>query len=354
VVEKQLKKWFSGRLLDWHATHNTRSMPWKGIKDPYRIWLSEVILQQTRVQQGLAYYQRFTERFSDVHALAKADEKEVFKLWEGLGYYSRCRNLIHTAKFVSVELKGAFPKTEEGLLALKGVGKYTAAAIGSFAFGLPLAVVDGNVMRVLSRFLGITDPIDQPFGKKRFEQLADELLGKSDPALYNQAIMDLGATVCKPQNPDCAACPLSKKCYALAKTMQGQFPVKAKKMLVANRFMYYLLLQSGQSFAIRQRKDRDIWQDLYEFILMEKDEPLEEDVLKRLSEWDIVASGEKLISISTLLKHQLTHQKISCRFVHIRIDKRISINGYEWVTQQKIKSLAFPRLISRYLDSHFL
>jgi len=284
VVEKQLKKWFSGRLLDWHATHNTRSMPWKGIKDPYRIWLSEVILQQTRVQQGLAYYQRFTERFSDVHALAKADEKEVFKLWEGLGYYSRCRNLIHTAKFVSVELKGAFPKTEEGLLALKGVGKYTAAAIGSFAFGLPLAVVDGNVMRVLSRFLGITDPIDQPFGKKRFEQLADELLGKSDPALYNQAIMDLGAT----------------------------------------------------------------------FILMEKDEPLEEDVLKRLSEWDIVASGEKLISISTLLKHQLTHQKISCRFVHIRIDKRISINGYEWVTQQKIKSLAFPRLISRYLDSHFL
>ena len=354
MVEKQLKMWFSGHLLNWHTNQNTRSMPWKGIKDPYRIWLSEVILQQTRVQQGLAYYQRFTKSFPDIHALAKADEKEVFKLWEGLGYYSRCRNLITTAKFISVELGGVFPETEEGLLTLKGVGKYTAAAIGSFAFGLQLAVVDGNVMRVLSRFLGIKDPIDQPSGKKQLEQLAHELLGKSDPASYNQAIMDLGATVCKPKNPDCAVCPLSKKCFALAGNIQDQFPVKAKKLIVAERFMYYLLLQSGQSFAIRQRKGKDIWQDLHEFILLEKDEPLEEEQLKRLSEWGIEASGEKLISISTLLKHQLTHQKINCRFVHIRIDKKIPIEAYYWATHQKIKSLAFPRLISRYLDSHFL
>ena len=206
MIEKQLKKWFSKQLLEWHQTKNTRSMPWKGIKDPYRIWLSEVILQQTRVQQGMAYYQRFIENYPDVHSLAAAPERDVFKLWEGLGYYSRCRNLIITAKTISADLKGQFPRTEVGLIGLKGIGKYTAAAIGSFAFGLPLAVVDGNVMRVMARFLGIHDPIDQSAVKKKFEVLAKELLGQVDPALYNQAIMDLGATVCKPGNPNCEIC----------------------------------------------------------------------------------------------------------------------------------------------------
>lgn len=354
MIEKQLKKWFSKHLLDWHQSINTRSMPWKGIKDPYRIWLSEIILQQTRVQQGMAYYQRFTVKYPDVNSLAAANETDIFKLWEGLGYYSRCRNLIVTAKTVSGSLKGQFPRSEEGLLALKGIGKYTAAAIGSFAFGLPLAVVDGNVLRVLARFLGIDDPVDQPAVKKRFEVIASEMLGQADPALYNQAIMDLGATVCKPGLPDCDACPLSKKCHAYLHAEQDRLPVKQKKIRIRNRFLYYLVLSAGTSVAIRQRTGKDIWQDLHEFILMENDEALEQSDLNRLSNWGIHQKEEKLISISEVYNHQLTHQKITSQFVHIRIGNKFPIEGFEWVTKDKMKTLAFPRMISRYLDSHFL
>jgi A/G-specific adenine glycosylase len=354
VIEKQLKKWFSTQLLDWHATQNKRTMPWKGIKDAYRIWLSEIILQQTRVQQGLDYYRRFTEKFPNIHALAAADETLIFKLWEGLGYYSRCRNLIITAKYISKELGGQFPQTQEGLLALKGVGNYTAAAIGSFAFGLPLAVVDGNVMRVLSRFLGIKEPIDQPAGKKIFEQHAAEMLGKADPALYNQAIMDLGATICKPQQPDCQDCPLRKKCHARVHDTQSHFPVKSKKILQKNRFIHYLLVEADGSMLVRQRKGKDIWQDLYEFVLIEKDEPADEADLKKAGFWGGSRQKQTIIDISGPFIHQLTHQKIHARFVHVKLEKKIPWEGYEWMKFKKIKSLAFPRLISRYLDRHFL
>lgn len=353
MIEKQLKKWFSKQLLDWHQSINTRSMPWKGIKDPYRIWLSEIILQQTRVQQGMAYYQRFTEKYPDVHSLAAANEKDVFKLWEGLGYYSRCRNLINTAKTVSVSLNGQFPRSEEGLLTLKGIGKYTAAAIGSFAFGLPLAVLDGNVVRVLARFLGIHAPVDQPTVKKRFEVMATDMLGQADPAIYNQAIMDLGATVCKPGIPHCDACPLSKKCHAFLHGEQDRLPVKQKKIRIRSRFLYYLVLSAGRSFAIRQRKGKDIWQDLHEFILMEKDEPLGQSDLNKLYYWGIKQKGEKLISMSEVYTHQLTHQKITSQFVHIRVENKFPMEGYDWVSMDKMKTLAFPRMISRYLDSHF-
>jgi A/G-specific adenine glycosylase len=354
VIEKQLKKWFSKHLLDWHESVNNRSMPWKGIKDPYRIWLSEIILQQTRVQQGMAYYQRFTEKYPDVHSLAAANETDVFKLWEGLGYYSRCRNLIITAKTVSTTLNGQFPRSEEGLLTLKGIGKYTAAAIGSFAFGLPLAVVDGNVVRVLARFLGIHDPVDQPAVKKKFELHAAEMLGKADPALYNQAIMDLGATVCKPGRPNCDACPLSNKCHAFLHAEQDRLPVKQKKIRIRNRFLYYLVLSAGAFVAIRQRTGRDIWQHLHEFILMEKDESMDQSDFNKLSNWGIQVKGEKLVAISEIYTHQLTHQKITSQFVHIRVENKIPIEGYHWVSKNKMKTLAFPRMISRYLDSHFL
>ncbi|MEY3432383.1 MAG: A/G-specific adenine glycosylase, partial [Bacteroidota bacterium] len=228
-------------------------MPWKGIKDPYRIWLSEVILQQTRVEQGISYYQAFVKAYPTVHKLAQAPENEVFKIWEGLGYYSRCRNLIHTAKRVSQDLKGEFPTSREGLISLKGVGPYTAAAIGSFAFGLPLAVVDGNVMRVLSRFFGIKTPIDSTSGKKMMEEVADALLDKKDPAWFNQAMMDLGATVCKPQSPDCATCPLQKKCIAFSQKKQSLFPVKTQKVKQKKRFLFYLILESKGQVLIRQR-----------------------------------------------------------------------------------------------------
>lgn len=354
MIEKQLKKWFSSRLLNWHRDQNRRSMPWKGIKDPYKIWLSEVILQQTRVEQGLSYYERFVAAFPDVHALAAAEEARVFKLWEGLGYYSRCRNLIITARHISHNLGGEFPDTLEGLLSLKGVGTYTAAAIGSFAFGLPLAVVDGNVMRVLTRVTGIDDPIDQPAVKKKLTTLASLLLDNQAPALYNQAIMDLGATVCKPRQPNCLDCPFSPKCKALATGRQDQLPVKSKKIRQRERFFYYLLAEQGDALLVRQRKGKDIWQDLFELVLAEKDEPLPDEAMKDLNTWNVGNERFIILEISPVFQHQLTHQRIQARFVRIRLEKRVSLKGYEWVKRSSITNLAFPILIARYLDRHFV
>jgi len=353
VVEKQHKVWFSKALKNWHLVENKRKMPWKGIKDPYKIWLSEVILQQTRVEQGLAYYNRFIEAYPDVHALAKAPDNQVFKLWEGLGYYSRCRNLIKTAKTVSVEHKGLFPASKEGLLSLSGIGNYTAAAIGSFAFGLPLAVVDGNVLRVLSRVFGISAPIDLPAGKKAFEQLAEQLLDTKNPALYNQAIMDLGATVCKPRQPLCGNCPFQQKCHAFEKGTIDQLPVKSKKIKQRERFFYYLILESNGKQLVRQRKGKDIWQDLFEFVLKETDEPAEEKELKSWLFWNLGTPKDKtaLVSISDEMVHQLTHQKIRCRMVDLRSSALVNVEGYQWMDLSAIKQLAFPRLITRYQTS---
>lgn len=350
MVEKQHKVWFSRALKNWHLVKNNRKMPWKGIKDPYKIWLSEVILQQTRVEQGLAYYNRFIETYPDVHALAKAPENQVFKLWEGLGYYSRCRNLIKTARTISTEHAGLFPASKEGLLALSGIGNYTAAAIGSFAFGLPLAVVDGNVLRVLSRVFGISTPIDLPAGRKALEQLADQLLDTQNPALHNQAIMDLGATVCKPRQPVCGACPFQQKCIALRDGIIEQLPVKSKKIKQRERFFYYLILESKGKQLIRQRKEKDIWQDLYEFILKETDEPVEEKELRSLSFWNLGVQKEKiaLVSISAEMVHQLTHQKIRCRIAYLRSSAMVKAEGYQWVDISTMRQLAFPRLITRY------
>lgn len=345
--------WFSKVLKKWHLVENHRKMPWKGIKDPYKIWLSEVILQQTRVEQGLAYYNRFIENYPDVHALAKAADNQVFKLWEGLGYYSRCRNLIKAARTVSIDHAGIFPASKEGLLALSGIGNYTAAAIGSFAFGLPLAVVDGNVLRVLSRVFGISTPIDLPAGRKALEQLAEQLLDTKDPALYNQAIMDLGATVCKPRQPICVACPFQQKCKAFETGKISLLPVKSKKIKQRERFFYYLILESRGKQLIRQRKGKDIWQDLFEFILKETDEPVEEKELKSWSFWNLGPNKEKMevVSVSDEMVHQLTHQKIRCRIVHLRSGLLVKVEGYQWMDIPSIRQLAFPRLITRYQTS---
>lgn len=351
MIEKQHKVWFLRMLKHWHLLENIRTMPWKGIKDPYKIWLSEVILQQTRVEQGLAYYNSFVDAYPDVHALAQADDNEVFKRWEGLGYYSRCRNLIKTAREVSVEKAGMFPASKEGLLALKGIGDYTAAAIGSFAFGLPLAVVDGNVFRVLSRVFGIEDPIDMPAGRQRFEQLADLLLDQKDPASHNQAMMDLGATVCKPKHPLCTTCPFALKCQAYLQGKVNLLPIKVKRLKQRERFFYYLLMEHNGMQLIRQRKGKDIWQDLHEFILMEKDEPVAEKELKSLDFWSLHPGKSSLqwVSVSELLTHQLTHQKIQCRILHLKSSKPIQVDGYTWESPNTISQMAFPRLITRYM-----
>lgn len=327
-------------------------MPWKGIRDPYKIWLSEIILQQTRVEQGLQYYNKFINRFPTIHDLAKATDNQLFKMWEGLGYYTRCRNLIKTARMISKNMNGQFPQTREGLLSLNGVGAYTAAAIGSFAFGLPLAVVDGNVLRVLTRVFGINDPVDQSTGKKNIEMLADELLGKNDPASFNQAIMDFGATVCKPQNPACDSCSLRKRCYAAQHDAQDKFPVKSKKKKPAERFFYYLLLEHEGSRLVRKRNEKGIWKDLHEFVLMEKDEPVNDKELRKLSFWGIDhrLTNKDIVRLSAPLVHQLTHQRIHAKILHVNIHKKIDHPGYAWKSSTQLKKLAFPRLITRYLD----
>ncbi|MFN5054648.1 MAG: A/G-specific adenine glycosylase [Bacteroidota bacterium] len=351
MIEKQIKTWFRRSILQWNLNKNDRKMPWKGIKDPYKIWLSEIMLQQTRVEQGMGYYNRFIKAFPTVHSLAQSSENQVFKLWEGLGYYSRCSNLIETAKKVSFELGGRFPESREGLLSLKGVGPYTAAAIGSFAFGLPLAVLDGNVMRVLSRVLGIKEPVDQPAVKKKMELLAADLLDEKNPALYNQAIMDFGAVVCKPQQPDCKNCPFQKKCYAFQHGMQAMLPAKSKKIKNRERFLYYLILEHKGKQLVRKRTGNDIWRGLYEFVLMEKDEPQELKTLQNFSNWGLPSVGinKQVVEVSEEIVHQLTHQKIKCQFIHISIDRLINVDGYAWHSKAAIRQFPLPRLLTRYL-----
>ena len=232
---------FSQKIIFWYE-HNKRDLPWRNTRDPYLIWLSEIILQQTRVDQGMSYYLKFVGEFPTVKQLAKADNEKVMKLWQGLGYYSRARNLHTTAKIILLEHKGVFPKEFETILALKGVGEYTAAAIASFAYNKPYAVVDGNVYRVLSRVFDISTPIDSTQGKKEFNHLAGELLDKNKPAIYNQAIMEFGAMQCKPINPYCAVCPLNTMCLAYSKKLVAELPVKSKKTKVRDRYFNYIVL----------------------------------------------------------------------------------------------------------------
>ena len=354
MLEKQLKVWFLRSLKQWNSAKNDRQMPWKGVQDPYKIWLSEIILQQTKVEQGLAYYERFINKYPKVHDLAQAVDNEVFKLWEGLGYYNRCRNLLTTAREISHQLGGKFPNTREGLLQLKGIGNYTAAAIGSFAFGLPLAVVDGNVYRVLSRVFGISDPIDQQRGKAKFEELAHQLLDQKNPAWFNQAMMDLGATVCKPKNPTCTNCPFSKKCVAFEEGKISAYPVKAKKTKSKERFLYYLLLEYKGQQLVRKRGEGDIWKDLHEYILRETDEPKEEKEIRNPTFWSATKlfSAKQIRNLSDEMVHQLTHQKIKSRVLYVGLDEKIKLEGYQWVSQSQRKKLAFPRLLTRYLENN--
>ncbi len=326
-------------------------MPWKGEKDPYKIWLSEIILQQTRVEQGLNYYNNFITAFPGVHQLAKAPDAKVFKLWEGLGYYTRCRNLIASAKYISKELKGKFPETYEGIKALKGVGPYTAAAISSFAFNLPHAVVDGNVFRVLARLFGIFTAVDSTEGKKYFTTLAEELLDKKRPGIYNQAIMDFGAVICKPQ-PLCPVCVFQKHCYAFQHKKINELPVKEKKITIKKRWFYYLVLENKNEIAIQQRTGKDIWQSLYEFPMIEAANEL--PVKKMIQEAEkkkwLVKDKYELIAVSPLYKQQLSHQLIAGQFITLRIkQKPRQEDRWQWLSKQKLKPYAFPQLINQFI-----
>lgn len=339
--------YFTQSLLQWHRQHNKRQMPWKGERDPYRIWLSEVILQQTRVAQGLPYYERFVARFPTVHHLANAQLDEVLKCWEGLGYYSRARNLWQTAGIVANELGGAFPTDYVGLLKLKGIGPYTAAAVASFAFREPRAVVDGNVQRVLARYFGVDTPVDSTQGKKQLANLAQELIETKRPDLYNQAIMDFGATVCLPRGPLCKLCPLSSHCTALAEGKTGILPVKGARPARRERYFHYLVYTNGSHTYLRQRTGNDIWKGLYEFPLVEADQELKADAVGK--KFDTYLQPESAISKTQLL----THQKISAFFFRGE-ELPSDTAGLLKVPISELRTFAFPRVVDWYLSDNLL
>jgi A/G-specific adenine glycosylase len=346
---------FTKKLLEWNKKSNFRKMPWKNEPDPYRIWLSEIILQQTRVEQGWNYYNNFIKNYPNIHDLSNADDNEVFKLWEGLGYYNRCKNLLTTARFISTELFGVFPKTYEEVLSLKGIGPYTAAAIVSFAYGLPYAVVDGNVTRVLSRFFGIKSPIDSTKGKVEFNVLAQKLLDKRQAGKYNQAIMDFGATICKPKSPLCDVCYLSEECYAYNKNKINELPQKLKSIKIKERWFYYLVLHHKGKVHLEKRMARDVWQNLYEFVLINEEthqQSTEEDLIKKI-ESKFKNNAINLKKVSDFYKQKLTHQTIYCKFFILEIKKPVKIKNGEWVDKSQMKKLAFPKVIVNYLKQEF-
>ncbi len=348
----QNKKYFTKKLLEWYNP-NSRPLPWKKEKNPYFIWLSEIILQQTRVEQGLKYYLKFKKNYPTVSHLAQAPEDEIMKNWEGLGYYSRARNLHSAAKYISSELDNQFPQTYSEILKLKGVGEYTAAAISSFAFNLPHAVVDGNVYRVLTRFFGIELAIDTTIGKKEIQQLAQELLYLKNPGLYNQAIMDFGATICKPKGAFCEKCLLQKKCKAFQNNMVAILPIKSKKIKKETRYFNYLIIHQNHQVYIRKRKEKDIWQNLYEFPLIEtKKEISKASLLKQKNFFEIFFDQfYGILSFSDSYVQKLTHRTIIARFYEIEVNNSFKANKSDWVCVNKkdLRNFAFPKIIDLYI-----
>lgn len=303
-------------LLKWYSLHQ-RELPWRQTTDPYKIWLSEIILQQTRVDQGMPYYHRFLAKFPTVAHLARARSETVFKLWQGLGYYNRAENLIATAKIILHTYKGVFPDTYEELLQLKGIGPYTAAAISSIAFNRSQAVVDGNVSRVIARLYAVTEAIDSAVGKKLIQQLADVALDKKRPGMFNQAMMELGARVCTPRNPDCISCPMANECIAFATGKTNQYPVKAGKQLQKERFLHFLFILENKHTYIYKRTGQAIWKNLYEPPFLELDHTAKTpELLQQLKQKKILTPKSRLpeIQLGMELTHHLSHQKIQASF----------------------------------------
>jgi len=354
---KAKNAFFQEKLLEWYHPSD-RPLPWKAIKNPYYIWLSEIILQQTRVEQGLPYYERFVAKYPTVVDLANAPQDEVYKLWEGLGYYSRARNLHAAAKMIVNDHQAVFPTTYKDIRALKGVGEYTAAAIASFAYDLPYAVVDGNVYRVLSRFFGIETAIDSTTGKKEFRQLADQLLDKNNPAQYNQAIMDFGATHCKPKKPLCETCLHQSECTAWKKQLVNVLPLKAKKIKKRKRYFYYFIMEDADTVLLQKRGSKDIWGDLYEFPMIELNALveglfLEERLRAALQEQKWFEDSDVVFeNVSSVYKQTLSHQQIHALFIKTAQPKDFfrEKNNSIRIERKKIKNFAFPRIITNYLE----
>ena len=331
---------FSLVLIKWYNL-NKRNLPWRNTVDPYKIWISEIILQQTRVEQGLPYYNKFILNFPNVLMLSQAKEERVLKLWQGLGYYSRARNLHFTSKYITEKLKGEFPKNYTDLIKLRGIGKYTASAISSFAYNEKKAVLDGNVFRVLSRYFGIYDAIDSTLGLKIFEEISFKNLPNKNINTYNQSIMEFGALQCKPVSPNCKKCPLSFKCWAFLNKKISSLPVKKKKIIKKERFLNFLILASDKFIYIEKRIKKDIWKNLYQF-------PLFEDSNLNFT------PPEQLIKKSVLLKkteikHILTHQKLNVVFWHYNLNKLEKNKKYKIIEIKKIEEYPVPKIIENYI-----
>lgn len=332
---------FSNQIISWYR-QNPRDLPWRNTHDPYKIWLSEIILQQTRVAQGMPYYYAFSENYPSVQDLAEAPESEVLRLWQGLGYYSRARNLHFCAKYIWFELKGKFPSTYDELIKLKGVGSYTAAAISSFAFGEVRAVVDGNVFRVLARYFGISTDIASGKGKTEFEALANQLISRDNPGEYNQAIMDFGSRMCVPKNPDCPNCPLKSSCFAFSKNMISDLPVKINKTKIKDRALNYLIIRCGNRWVWKQRASGDIWTGLFDFPEIDHNP---------------FSSQHPAQQYPKNYKHILSHQKLTATFSEVEIPEQeaqkleewCETQGYSLVEENQIEYLAKPKLIVNFL-----
>lgn len=342
-------------LLNWYAESH-RDLPWRRQPTPYQVWISEVILQQTRVNQGLDYYLRFVERWPTVTHLAAATEEEVLKLWQGLGYYSRARNLHQCARQVVMEYDGEFPADYEKLLKLKGIGSYTAAAIASIAFGLPCAVVDGNVYRVLSRLFDIDTPININEGQSLFAHLADELLNRKQPGLHNQALMEFGALHCTPKNPNCLHCPLQAQCLAFERQTVMQRPVKLAKTKIMTRYFNYLVIKTQGEVYLHKRSGNGIWRNLYDFPCIESEQPMTAEKVTGSEEFMQLFVGKPftITKVSPTFTHKLTHRTLIAQFIEIKLDEKlpqIQTKDLFLTPESDLGNYPIPRLIDLYLNT---
>lgn len=344
-------EFFCRQLLKWHDEKNHREMPWKSERDPYKIWLSEIILQQTRVEQGRSYYLKFISKFPTIHDLASATQDTVLQMWEGLGYYSRARNLHETARHISEELGGEFPVTYKGLLTLKGVGPYTAAAIGSFAFQLPTPVVDGNSLRLVMRFEGEEIPINEHRGKAFVQQFLSEALPGDQPAAFNQALMDFGATVCKPKAPLCEICPFQSRCKAYRSQRVHRLPVKKKAKAKTHRYFHYLLIHKDDRILIEKRSEQDIWRGLFQFPMLEtpdNQEPGEYQLAERLN----LPSPSVEFEFISHQTQTLSHRFIHAYFYKCKPDQEWAddLDGM-WVSESNLPNYGLPKVIREFLNT---
>jgi A/G-specific adenine glycosylase len=346
----------SSKLIEWYKV-NKRILPWRDLSDPYKIWISEIILQQTRVVQGLEYYNRFIRRFPDVKSLAEAEEQEVLKYWQGLGYYSRARNLHFAAKTIVNEHQGVFPEDYDVLLKLKGIGDYTAAAIVSFSWNTPRPVVDGNVFRFLSRLFAIDEPIDTGKGKKYFTELTGELMDKSQAGLFNQAIMEFGALQCIPVSPDCTVCPFESGCLAYAGHSISRYPVKQNKTKTKDLYLYYFHIHDSDYLYIKERNEKGIWQNLFEFPLIESDISLDFVQLSQMpqfKEWFREEWNYDFRVVIEKRKHVLSHRILYASFYEVYIEKGLEIRPeFTKIKAENLNKYPVHRLMQFYLEEKF-